>query len=60
MDKGKKMPVKCSVTNCHYNHSSMCNAENLEVNAMGDGRAHTSAGTSCATFSNKETSNRAF
>jgi Domain of Unknown Function (DUF1540). len=48
------MPVKCSVDNCHFNQSMTCHAKALEVNAMGDGKAHTSDGTSCTTFKNKE------
>ena len=44
------MYVKCSVDNCHYNKSQMCHANNLEVNAMGDGKAKTSDGTCCSTF----------
>ncbi len=47
-----RMQVKCSVENCHYNKSRMCHAENLEVNAMGDGKAETSDGTCCTTFKN--------
>jgi hypothetical protein len=59
MDNQKKMPVKCSVTNCQYNKSHRCNAESLQVNPMGDGNAETSAGTSCATFTNSK-NNAAF
>jgi hypothetical protein len=47
-----KMQVKCGVENCQYNKSSMCHADKLEVNAMGDGNAQTSDGTSCITFKN--------
>lgn len=46
------MPVKCSVENCMYNESKACQAEALEVNAMGDGKAQTSDGTCCSTFKN--------
>lgn len=49
-----KMQVKCSVENCQYNQSEMCHADSLEVNAMGDGNAETSDGTSCTTFKTKE------
>jgi len=48
----QKMQVKCGVENCHYNKSQMCHADALEVNAMGDGKAETSDGTSCITFKN--------
>jgi len=48
------MQVKCGVDNCNYNKSSMCHANNLEVNAMGDGKAETSDGTSCTTFKTKK------
>lgn len=48
-----KMHVKCSVNNCHYNMKSMCHADELEVNAMGDNTAQTSEGTCCKTFKNK-------
>lgn len=47
------MQVKCSVENCHYNKSMSCHANALQVNAMGDGKAETSDGTSCTTFKNK-------
>jgi hypothetical protein len=47
-----KMQVKCGVENCHYNKSKMCHADDLVVNAMGDGKAETSDGTSCITFKN--------
>ena len=52
MDNLKRMPVKCSVSNCQYNNNAMCVADSIEVNAMGDGKARTSDGTSCATFMN--------
>ncbi|MBR0597912.1 DUF1540 domain-containing protein [Sinanaerobacter chloroacetimidivorans] len=55
----KKMPVKCSVTNCQYNDNKMCVADSIEVNAMGDGRARTSDGTCCTTFVSSK-SNSAF
>lgn len=45
-----KMSVICGVENCNYNKSKMCHADKIEVNAMGDRRAETSDGTSCATF----------
>ena len=52
--ESKKMPVKCGVENCNYNKSYMCDAEKLEVKAMGDQKAETSDGTCCTTFeSNK-------
>jgi len=44
------MQVKCGVHNCHYNQNHMCHAQGVEVNAMGDGQAHTSDGTCCSTF----------
>ena len=52
-----RMQVKCGVENCHYNKNRMCQAENLEVNAMnmGDNRAETSDATCCSTFKNHET-----
>lgn len=59
MDTQKKMPVKCSVSNCQYNNDSMCIADSIEVNAMGDGKARTSDGTSCLTFINSK-NNAAF
>lgn len=46
----KCITVKCSVENCMYNKNHFCNAKGLEVNAMGDGQAHTSDGTCCTTF----------
>lgn len=46
----RKMPVKCGVENCNYNKSCMCDADKLEVNAMGDKKAETSDGTCCTTF----------
>lgn len=46
------MQVKCSVENCHYNKNRMCDADGLEVNALGDGKAETSDGTRCETFKN--------
>lgn len=48
-----KMSVKCGVENCQYNKSQSCHANNLEVNAMGDGMAQTSDGTCCSTFKQK-------
>lgn len=48
-----RMTVKCSVENCEYNKRRACHASALEVNAMGDGRAQTSDGTSCVTFKQK-------
>lgn len=48
-----KMPVKCSVENCSYNRSRMCHADEIEVSAMGDGKARTVDGTCCSTFENK-------
>lgn len=42
--------VKCSVTNCAYNEKYRCSASGVEVNAVGDGYALTSDGTSCQTF----------
>lgn len=49
-----RIQVKCRVENCHYNNSSMCHADNLEVNAMGDGKAETVDGTCCSTFKNSK------
>jgi len=45
-----EIKVKCGVENCHYNKSQACQANALEVNAMGDGKAETSDGTCCSTF----------
>ena len=45
-----KIRVRCSVDNCQYNKGHMCYAHTLEVNAMGEGHAHTSDGTCCSTF----------
>jgi hypothetical protein len=53
------MQVKCNVANCQFNSNSMCTADGLEVNAMGDGKARTSDGTSCSTFINSK-NNAAF
>jgi hypothetical protein len=47
---GPKMRVRCGVENCQYNKGHMCYAHSLDVNAMGDGHAHTSDGTCCSTF----------
>lgn len=46
--------IKCGVGNCHYNKSMSCHADNIEVNAMGDGHAETSDGTCCTTFKDKD------
>ncbi len=54
MDPSNKLQVKCSVSNCQYNKDHVCHADNIEVNAMGDGNARTSAGTSCTTFINSK------
>lgn len=48
-----KIPVRCSVDNCEHNKNRMCYADTVEVNAMGDGRARNSEGTSCRTFKNR-------
>ena len=53
MDSSNRLQVKCSVTNCQYNEGHLCHANNIEVNAMGDGRAKSSDGTCCTTFINK-------
>ena len=45
-----RIRVRCGVDNCQYNKGHMCYAHKLEVNAMGDGHAHTSDGTRCSTF----------
>nr|WP_291300381.1 DUF1540 domain-containing protein [Desulfosporosinus sp. BICA1-9] len=45
-----KMEIKCSVDTCHYWKSNYCHADNLEVNAQGDGIANSSDGTCCTTF----------
>lgn len=45
-----KIEIKCSVDNCHYWKSNYCHADNLEVNAQGDGIANSSDGTCCTTF----------
>ena len=50
MKEESKMPVKCSVENCQYNEEKMCQAETIEVDAMGDQIAESSLGTSCSTF----------
>ena len=55
MDEAPKMPVKCSVENCQYNEGKMCQAQSIEVNAMGDGKAESSLGTSCSTFKDQDT-----
>ena len=52
-----QIKVKCGVENCSYNFGSMCHANELEVNAIGNNKAKTSDGTSCTTFINKD-SNR--
>jgi hypothetical protein len=54
MEKSSAKSIKCSVENCHYNKSHMCQAENIEVSAMGDGVAETCDGTSCSTFKKHE------
>ncbi len=46
--------ITCSVENCAYNEKRYCNASGIEVNAMGDGLALTSDGTSCKTFISKK------
>jgi hypothetical protein len=48
-----KLEVKCGVDNCHYWKSQACHADNLEVNPLGDGKAHTSDGTCCTTFKSR-------
>lgn len=48
-----KIPVRCSVENCHYNKDNLCRARSIEISAMGDGRADTSDGTCCDTFINR-------
>ena len=45
-----KSSIKCTVENCHYNSNHACQAEGIEVSAMGDGKAETCDGTSCSTF----------
>lgn len=45
-----KMEVKCGVDTCMYWKSNYCHAHNLEVNALGDGKANSSDGTCCTTF----------
>ncbi len=50
MEEAPKIPVQCSVENCRYNRNHMCQAEILEVVAMGDGIAESSLGTCCFTF----------
>ena len=45
-----KMSVRCSVQECHHNKNQMCHADNLEVNAMNDGKVDTCSGTQCSTF----------
>jgi Domain of Unknown Function (DUF1540). len=45
--------IKCTVENCHYNDNNLCQAESIEVNAMGNGKAETCDGTSCSTFKNQ-------
>lgn len=44
------MEVKCGVNNCHFWQNNYCNANGLEVNPQGDGKANTSDGTCCTTF----------
>jgi len=48
--EGPRIRVHCSVDNCQYNKGHRCYAHTLEVNASGDGHAHTSDGTRCSTF----------
>jgi hypothetical protein len=54
METSNKLSVKCSVSNCQYNQGHVCHADNIEVNAIGDGTARTSDGTSCKTFVNSK------
>lgn len=55
-----KMEVKCSVSNCKYNNNNYCQANKLEVNAIGDGYAMTSDGTACTTFISKTDDNQTY
>ncbi|SHJ63538.1 DUF1540 domain-containing protein [Paramaledivibacter caminithermalis] len=57
---GPQMQVKCSVSNCKYNHQNYCQAQKLEVNAIGDGYAKTSDGTACTTFVSATDDNKTF
>ncbi len=48
-----KMPVSCSVDNCHYNKERACHAKEILVSRSGDKRAQAPEGTFCATFENR-------
>lgn len=45
--------IRCSVNTCYYYDNNYCNANAIEINAMGDGVAHSCDGTSCTTFVEK-------
>lgn len=45
--------IKCNVNTCYYWDSNYCSANVIEVNANGDGIAHSSDGTVCTTFVEK-------
>ncbi|MEA1962559.1 MAG: DUF1540 domain-containing protein [Bacillota bacterium] len=45
--------IQCNVENCYYNHNQCCHAEQVMVNAMGDGIANSVDGTCCCTFQPK-------
>lgn len=49
-----KMQVRCGVNTCHYWKSDFCQANSLEVNPQGDGKALSSDGTCCTTFKPQE------
>ncbi len=49
-----RMQVKCGVHNCEYWREHYCTADAIEVDATGDGHAHTSEGTCCITFKNND------
>ncbi len=45
--------VKCSVTECQYNHDVMCDAPMIQVNHNGVRRSSESDETQCDTFKPK-------
>lgn len=52
-NESPKMPVSCSVDNCHYNKERSCHANQILVRRSGDDHARTPEGTFCATFENR-------
>ncbi|EYE88999.1 gel scht [Fervidicella metallireducens AeB] len=49
--------LKCTVTNCAYNSNTYCTAENVKVDACGDGFVNSADGTACRTFKPKNNNN---